>query len=225
MLQTRDFIEEIGRDLQPVHEQLLQHPYLRALDDGRVPREKLRLFAGEQYTTIESDLRSVAQLVSRSRDAPSRDFFLGVLQGERAAGDALLALARALGMSETDLREYEPLPGAQAYASFMAWLALYGTTAEVAAGYLVNFPAWGQNCRQMSRILQQRYGFSERDVAFFDLFASPPSEFEAGALAVIQEGLNRGAEVRQVRRAARLLQGYELMFWDTLYQASMSAPG
>ena len=141
MLQARDLVEEISRALQPVNEQLLQHPYLQALDEGSVPREKLRLFAGEQYTTIGSDLRSAAQLVSRSGDSPSRDFFLGVLQGERVAGDALLAFAHALGLSETDLREYEPMPGAQAYAAFMAWLALYGTTAEVAAGYLVNFPA------------------------------------------------------------------------------------
>ena len=77
----------------------------------------------------------------------------------------------------------------------------------------------------MSRILKQRYDFGERDVAFFDLFASPSSDFEAGALTIIQKGLNRGAETRQIRRAARLLQAYELMFWDTLYQASVSAPG
>jgi hypothetical protein len=225
MLQARSLLEAIGRELQPVHDQLLHHPYLQALDEGRVSREKLRLFAGEQYTTIRSDLRSVAQLVSRSGDAPSRDFFLGVLQGERLAADALLAFARALGWSTTDLDEYEPLPGAQAYACAMAWLALYGTTAEVAAGYLINFPAWGHNCGRMSRILQGRYGLGAPDVAFFELFATPPSDFEASALAVIQEGLKQGAEERLVRRAARLLQSYEVTFWDTLYQASVGGHG
>jgi hypothetical protein len=38
-------------------------------------------------------------------------------------------------------------------AARVAWLALYGSEAEVAAGFLVNFPAWGANCGRMSRAL------------------------------------------------------------------------
>ena len=103
----------------------------------------------------------------------------------------------------------------------MAWLALYGSQAEVATAYLVNFPAWGRNCGRVSRVLKERYGLSEADVTFFDFFAASPPNFERDSLAVIQEGLDRGAEPRAVYRAARLLQGYELLFWDTLHQASM----
>jgi thiaminase len=220
MVDVKDLIEEMRRDLQPVKEQLLRHPYVQALEEGKIGREKLRLFAGEQYAIIESDLRSVAHLVSRFGRTPSRDFFLGILQGERAAWDALLAFARALGLSETELREHEPLPGAHAYTCYMAWLALYGSDAEVAAAYLVNFPAWGENCGRISRILKERFGLGEKEVAFFDLFASPPATFEANALSVIQQGLDHGAEPRLIQRAARLLQAYELMYWDTLYRTS-----
>jgi hypothetical protein len=102
----------------------------------------------------------------------------------------------------------------------MAWLALYASDAEVAAAYLVNFPAWGQNCGGLSRILKERFGLGEKEVAFFDLFASPPVTFEANALSVIQQGLDRGVESRVIRRAARLLQAYELMYWDMLYKVS-----
>ncbi len=48
---------------------------------------------------------------------------------------ALQVFARALGLDETDLYLYEPLPGAHAYTAYMAWLALYGSEAQVAAGY------------------------------------------------------------------------------------------
>jgi hypothetical protein len=102
----------------------------------------------------------------------------------------------------------------------MAWLALYGSDAEIAAAYLVNFPAWGQNCGRLSRILTERFGLREKEVAFFDLFATPPATFEANALSVIQQGLDRGTEPRLIQRAARLLQAYELMYWDTLYRTS-----
>ena len=213
-------IEEIRQDLQPVTEQLLRHPYVQALQDGKIGREKLSLFAGEQYYIIASDLKSVAYLVSRFGSAPSRDFFLGILHGERAAWDALLTFADGLGLSEAQLRAHEPLAGAHAYTCYMAWLALYASDAEIAAAYLVNFPAWGQNCGRLSQILKERFGLGEKEVAFFELFANPPATFEANALSVIQHGLDRGIEPRLIQRAARLLQAYELMYWDTLYGAS-----
>jgi thiaminase len=222
MVDAKTLLNEIGKELQPVTEQLLRHPYVEALEEGKIGRESLRLFAGEQYAIIASDLRSVAILVGRFGSAPSRDFFLGILQGERAAWDGLLTFANALGMNETQLRAHEPLPGAHAYTCYMAWLALYGSDAEVAAAYLVNFPAWGENCGRLSRILKERLDLDQKEVAFFDLFASPPATFEASALSVIQQGLDGGTEPRLIRRAARLLQAYELMYWDTLYSTSTS---
>jgi thiaminase len=220
MVDAKALSEEIRQDLQIVTEQLLRHPYLQALEEGKIGRENLRLFAGEQYNTIASDLKSVAYLISRFGSAPSRDFFLGILQGERAAWDALLMFAHALGLSETQLREHEPLPGSHAYTCYMAWLALYASDTEIAAAYLINFPAWGQNCGRLSRILKERFGLREKEVAYFDLFASPPATFEANALSVIQQGLDRGTEPRLIQRAARLLQAYELMYWDILYRTS-----
>ena len=206
--------------MQTVTEQLLHHPYVQALEEGKIGREKLRLFAGEQCSIIASDLKSVAYLLSRFGSTPSRDFFLGILQGERAAWDTLLTFADALGLSEAQLCEHEPLAGAHAYTCYMAWLALYASDAEIAAAYLINFPAWGQNCGRLSGILKERFGLGEKEVAFFDLFATPPVTFEAGALSIIQQGLDRGIEPNLIQRAARLLQAYELMYWDTLHGAS-----
>jgi hypothetical protein len=53
-------------------------------------------------------------------------------------------------------------------------------------------------------------------VAFFDFFANPPAEFEARALAVLNEGLVAGDSPRLARRASRLQQAYELSFLDAL---------
>ena len=141
MIDANALVDEIRQGLQAVNEQLLRHPYVQALEEGKIGQEKLRLFAGEQYAIIGSDLRSADHLVSRFGSSPNRDFFLGILQGERAAWDALVTFAHALGLSEAQLREHEPLPGAHAYTCYMAWLALYASNAEIAAAYLVNFPA------------------------------------------------------------------------------------
>lgn len=223
MADAKALVNQIRGDLEPVNQQLLEHPYPRALEKGEIARERLRLFASEQFSIIQSDLRSVAHLVNRFGGFPRRDFFLGILQGEKAAADALVVFAGALGLNEEELRNYEPMAGAHAYTAYMAWLALYGSDAQIAAAYLVNFPAWGVNCGRLSQILKSRFAMQDPEVAFFDLFATPPSAFEEKALAVIQQGLDRSEDPRLVNRVVRLLQAYELMYWDTLYRASVKS--
>jgi thiaminase len=220
MPRADQLVEEIRRELKVVEARIAGHPYLAALEQGGIARERLRLFAGEQYHIVGSDMRSFALLVGRHGDSPSGSFFLDMVQGEKAALEALSTFASAVGMSQEDLQAYEPAAGAQAYPSYVAWLALHASDAEVAGAFVVNLSAWGANCAAASRALQSRYGLSRQQVEFFELFAVPSPEFEKAALDVVEAGLARGVEPRLIRRAGRLLQGYELLFWDTVFAAS-----
>ncbi len=146
----------------------------------------------------------------RFGDAPSRDFFLEVLRGERQALDGLIVLAKKLDMSMGDLAYYDVCAKGIAYTTFMAWQALYATPAEFAAGILVNFPAWGHNCGRMSTALRKSYGFTEKDTAFLDGFANMPP-LDAAAMVIVQDGLEQGVEPAQIHRGARLFQAFEMM--------------
>jgi thiaminase len=206
--------------LQTVEQQIRQHAYLQALEAGRIAPSRLRCFVGEQCCIIPGDLRSIALLVSRCEQPASQRFFRDVLQGEAAALEALEPLAAAVGLSPADRAAYEPAPGAQAYSAYLAWLCLYGSDAEVAAALSVNFAAWGANCGRMAQALRQHYGLHETDLRFFTQFAAAPSDVSPQALALIAAGLQRGVAAHSMVRAARMLQGYELMFWDTVYALS-----
>lgn len=220
MAQVEELIGQIREELRSVEGRIRSHPYPAAIGEGRVPREKLRIFVGEQHHIIGSDLRSLGLLVARYGGTPSGPFFLDMVSGENEALTALQSFADAVGMDEEALRSYEPLPAAQAYPAYVARLALQGSDAEVAGAFLVNLAAWGHNCGLMSAGLREKYGLSQEQVRFFDLFAAPAPEFEQAAREVIARGLEAGVAPALVRRAARLLQGYELMYWDALYEAS-----
>ncbi|MBI3456997.1 MAG: transcriptional regulator [Candidatus Rokubacteria bacterium] len=220
MADARTVVEQARRETTGIEDRLKAHPYLLGLEARRIPKERLRIFAEQQSHIIASDLRSVALAAARAGTARSREFFFGMLQGERAAAEALGALARGLGMTPEAAAAAEPLAGPFAYTAYVAWLALYASEAEFAGAFLINLPAWGANCAAMSRLLKANYGLTDSDVAFFDLFATPSEAFEQGALAVITEGLERGVDPRRIQRAARLLQDYEFLYWDTIHQAS-----
>jgi thiaminase len=219
MSDALSLVAHIRSDLKHLEARISGHPYLEALEENCLHPDSLKVFVGQQHHIIGSDLRSIALILARQGMLPSRRFWINVLQGEANALDALHVFARALGLELEDLESIEPLPGAHAYCAFVAWLALYGSDAELAGAFLVNFATWGANCRRMRQALHQKYGIALSALTFFDLFADMPS-FEKEALSIIQNGLDREIPARLIHRAARMLQAYELMFWDAMAGAA-----
>jgi hypothetical protein len=195
----------VRAELGPVERRLAEHRYLAELEAGRVPVESLRAFAGEQRAIITSDRRSFEHLAQRFPQPPAGVLFREMAAGEADALGLLEPFAAAVGLAE----DYEPLPGCHAYPAYVAWLALNGSPADVALAFLANLETWGRSCARMCDALRPRYGTGA--VAFFEFFAAPPAGFEERALALIATG-----EAASARRAAVLLQAYELLYWDTL---------
>jgi thiaminase len=221
---------DIRRELAPLAERVREHAYIRVLSEGSIPRDKLRLFAGEQYHIIDHDARSFALLLSRQGHPIIRRFLAAIVDYEMAAFEAVMPFAEALGMTEADLRAYEPMPGAHAYTAFLGLTAAHGSAADMAGAFVVDLEGWGGNCAAMSRILREHYGFEPAALAFFDHFAAEDPTFEDRSMEVIDRVLagtaDSDAAAHSIRRTARLMLSYEIMYWDTLLAASLedSAP-
>jgi thiaminase len=211
-----ELVAQTQRELAAIAEAIRSHRFLARLRTRDVPEERLRALAGEQHAIVSSDRRSFAQLATRFPMGLAGAFFLGMAEGEGVALDKLRGFSAWLGMTDEELRAHEPHPGAQAYAAFVAWLALNGSRADVVLAFLANLAVWGENCGMVAAALREAYGAGDDAVAFFDFFASPPTDFEARALEVLGEGLSTGDSPVLARRASRLLQAYELSFWDAL---------
>ena len=215
MLTSKEVVQKLRLDLRHLDDQIHNHEYFKLLKTKKVDLCALRAFPGYQYHIINSDLRSLAMMIHRFNRPLVQSFFVQVFQGEHEALTNLSHLAQRLGMSGEELQRYPLTPEGFAYATYMGWLAMYGSAAEIVAGFLVNFSAWKFNCAQMSQSLKAQYGFTPKDTEFLDAFAALPS-FEPAALDIIQDGLDEGVAPWRIQRAAFLFQGYEIMFWDTL---------
>jgi hypothetical protein len=161
-------------------------------------------------------LRSFEVLSERFTAEPAHGYLAGMAIGERAALQALDAFATAVGLPGPVRESYEPRPGCQVYPSYVARLARDGTPAEVAGAFVVNLDAWGSCCARMADALPRTYQFASEDCAFFTHFAGPTTELERISLEVIDAGLAEGVDPARIGRAARLLQAYELLFWESL---------
>ncbi len=212
---ANDLVREIREDLIIVDRSLRVHPYPQAFRNGKAPIEALVPFIGHQYHLSHTDIRSMALLVNHFDDGPASSFFRGLLDGELAGLRGILVMAEAMGLSEAQLQAYEPGAEGFAYGAYVNLLANNGTAAEVVCGFLVNLAAWGFNCGELGHGLRDHYGWSERATAFVDGFAAVPA-LDDEALPIIQAGLDQGTNPMLIKRAARLIQSYEKLFWDAM---------
>ncbi|MFM9371361.1 transcriptional regulator [Streptomyces sp. Da 82-17] len=191
------------------------------IERGTARQVAISTLALEQHHVIDSDRRAFGHLADRAAElrAPaSAAFFATLAEGERTAAAHLGPLAAACGLDAAAIDAYEPLPGCQAYPSYVARLALTGRPAEVVLALSANFAAWGGSCARIAHGLRSHYGYDEASCGFFDFFAAPAPALASQAEAAVEEGLSArpALDVTAACRSGRLLRSYEELFWSTL---------
>ncbi|GLZ43175.1 transcriptional regulator [Actinokineospora sp. NBRC 105648] len=210
---AKELLERVQRELLPAEGDNRLVPLVAS---GEAPVAVLGALAAEQHRIIQSDWRTFLTLAAQAVDPTAREVFSSLAAGEGIALANLRDFAAACGLSEDDVRDYQPQPGCQAYPAYLAWLALNGNPRDALLAILANFAAWGGYCATISAGLREHYGFDEKGTAFFDFFATPVPELEEQYVVAIQEALDAGWTPKTSIGYGRLLQGYELMFWNTL---------
>lgn len=227
---------------------LASHNYIKAAKDGTLSLSQKQAFAREQYFIQLSDATSFALLAGHKNFTPSSltgiiipdqslssikmsneqervDLFQFLLDGEVYAAPLLLTYAKSVCLDETSLRlpekdGYSISSKAQTYPSYWARLALSGKRAAGAAACAVNFPAWGDACRLLLEALVEhdggKYtGVDDAGLAFIKFFATPIQDLDTMAASIIDE---EGVSYEELVEPVRLLQEYELMFWDGIFE-------
>jgi TENA/THI-4/PQQC family protein len=210
---AQELLDKIRQELAPDED---ANRFVPLVAQGTAPLSAIAALAAEEQRIVASDWRSLLALAARAPEPAARGFFAGLAQGESLVLPMLTPLAAAAGFDEVALRTYQPKPGCQAYPAYVAWLALNAEPAAAVLAIVANFDAWGEYCATIAQALRKHYAFTDEACAFFDFFATPAPELEAQALAAVQAGLDAGVPLDGAREHGRLLQSYELMFWNTL---------
>lgn len=216
-------------------QQLLSHPYIKAAEEGTLTLPQKQAFAREQYHIQISDAISFSALAGHQGFVPKTltgavvpekkengdglDLFQFLLGGEVYASSLLLAFAKSVGLNEEELKSSETSAKAQAYPSYWSRLALSNKRAAGAAACAVNFPAWTRMCARLLNALgesKEYQNVEDEQLGFIKFFATPIDNLDEMAAAVIEEEY---VTYEDLVRDVRLLNEYEVMFWDAVFEA------
>jgi len=210
---SKELLDGVRKELEEINQRIINHPYILDAERGELSGDKMKRFVEQQYYIVSYDARSLALMVQRSRSLKEANYFSKLMQGDLIALESLLELAGEFGTNISELEAAEILPEAVAYTHYISWLALYASPGEQAFALVVNLPVWGSGCARLGKALREKYPVKK--TAFLDAFGSLPAWIEDEAAEII-EVYPPQFEVR-MRAMAKLIQAYELGFWDAIY--------
>ncbi len=211
--------QAVRATLRVLEQKLFDHPFLRKVEGKQYSKKQMALLPKEEFYIVLSDLLSAKHLAERFKELSTITFFDTLVENEEFAKLNIAVLAEALGCSRTQLMEHEPDPYCQMYPSYFARLSLHGSEAEIMAAFSSNFSVWWSACKRVAVALVNLYEVPEEATAFLNPFNEvppPDTPFDDLTVDAIERGLKEGVTENQIIRAARLIQYYELSFWDAL---------
>jgi thiaminase/transcriptional activator TenA len=211
----------LTENLEPLRQRLLYHPLWRGIEDGTLDRERLRLFALQDWWLVREAYRLDALAVATANDLEVQELLLAKLLPKVGGYKLLLRFGQALGLSWEDFDAVEPLAGCMALTNFFYWMLAYGTPGEKLAAVSASEDIFIQICAHIGPALIRNYGLSAEQVEFFTAHdeigkrVSPVDE-------MLLERYSSSAERQLITRAVRLSHEFELMFYDTVLNTPLS---
>ncbi|WP_376796830.1 iron-containing redox enzyme family protein [Thermogemmatispora sp.] len=206
-------------ELQAMRERILSHPFWSGIENGTLARERLGLFALQDWLIVQDAYRLDALAIARAApDLQLQEMLIDKLAAKKGGPELLIRFGEAVGVPRTAFAQVEPLAGCQALLNFFYWILETGSPWEWLAAVGASEDVFAQLCLRIYPALMRHYGLDASQVAFFSAHLAiserlPPLE------RWLSEQTFEAAQSRRLARVIRLSHEYEIQFYDAILQA------
>ena len=211
----------LTEDLEPLRHKLRFHRLWQRIEDGTLGRERLQLFALQDWWLVREAYRLDGLAISQATDLATQELLIAKLIPKVGGHAHLLKFGEGVGLTEADFEEIEPLAGCMALTNFFYWMIAYGRPGEKLAAVSASEDIFVEICRRVGPALRRHYGLTAEQVAFFTVHDAIGQAIEPVDRTLLAR-YDSKADRRLITRAVRLSHEFELMFYDTIMEAAWS---
>ena len=214
------FTEYLRQQTADLRQQVLQHPFVTGIGDGKLPLEAFRFYMCQDYVFLVDYSRVLALAAAKAGDLETMGRFAGLLHETlNTEMDLHRGFAAKFGISPGELESTQAAPGTRAYTQHLLATAYSGDLADIAAAILPcmwDYSDIGQNLAAQGAPSPQPL-YDE----WIRMYAAPEFAALADWLRGLLDRLGSGAAPDRQVRLSRLFADscrYEYLFWDMAYR-------
>jgi thiaminase/transcriptional activator TenA len=213
------FTDQLWRDIAPIYRKTLEHPYLKGLADGTLPRSRF-----DYYLTQDSHyLRAFAQALNViASKAPREDWAITLSKHSVEALEVERALHKTL-LGNKQATAVEVAPSNYAYTSHLLAIAHRGTFAEGLAAVLPCYWIYWEVGKELKRLGSKNEDYQR----WIDQYADPAyGKTVQQVLDMMNTEAARITDAERSRAARHFVisSRYEYMFWDAAWREERWLP-
>jgi thiaminase/transcriptional activator TenA len=205
----------LTEDLTPLRQRLLSHQLWEQIEAGTLSKERLRLFALQDWWLVREAYRLDALAIANTLDLDVQELLIGKLQAKVGGYRLLHTFGEALGLTRQDFATVEPLAGCMALTNFFYWELAYGQPAEKLAAVSASEDIFIVICLRIAPALMRNYHLATEQVAFFTAHREIAEHVQPVDERILQR-YNQPEQRRLITRTIRLSHEFEAMFYDTI---------
>ncbi len=209
--------DELRAQVEPLWNTIYNHPFIKELEAGKLPMEKLQFYVKQDYIFLTEFARCFTIAASRRSDPKEMERFIR-LAYEVVNSELPLQrrFAKSIKLNPRDLESARPHPTCSAYADHLFRVASLGSPAEFAASICPCTWTYLDLATRIGQALMKNYGVRPEDVEWWTAYASP-EYFQV--LDEVKEAISSAAttEVARVKEYFLRSSEFEKKFWDMAY--------
>jgi pyrroloquinoline-quinone synthase len=223
-LSDMDFFEHLELELQPMIDQILEHPFLDRLAGSELSKEQLKFFTMQYGVYCSFFPRFLAAAAANVPDDRTRMPIMENLWEEHGEGQIEHShrvlyeqFAAAQGISAADLYDASPLPNTRACVENLLDLCEEGHFLESlgALGPGTEFFTTEEYLKILNG-LRQYDQFTENDLAFWVVHTALDEEHYSEMIDALRPWTRSSTEESMIRLGAIKAIELEILFWDGL---------
>ncbi|WP_219971866.1 thiaminase II [Rubrobacter xylanophilus] len=208
------FTGELWRSIEGIYAAILDHPFIRGLTDGSLPRDRFRHYVIQDALYLRDYARALSLAGVRSPDEEALLMFdehaVGAIKVERSLHEGFF---REFGITEEEVRNTPMAPTNLAYTSYLLRVASLGDYHEVLGAVLPCYWIYAE----VGRALLERGSPDAMYRRWIDTYGG--EEFNELVRAVLELTDRACADLNPAQRAAATeafvtTSRYEWMFWN-----------